>query len=67
MDGRIHIVEDEAMPPGHDFLLVAEEGEARIFYRRSTLGEKSLEDSWEAYRRLVGLEPRSPAPLRVVV
>jgi hypothetical protein len=63
----ITFVDDEDMPEGHDFLLIAEGGEARLFYRRSAIAPRMLEGSWRAYRRLVGIEKDPPPHLRMVV
>jgi hypothetical protein len=55
------------MPEGHDFLLVTEAGVARLFYRRSALTERTLERSWQAYRRLVGIEADPRPDLRMAI
>lgn len=52
------------MPEGHNFLFVTEGDEAWIFYRRSELEARTLEDSWEAYRRLIGANDDPPPSLR---
>ena len=68
MQGSIDFVGDEAMPDGHDFLLVEDCGKARLFYRRSVIaaGDRHaahvLERSWEAYRRVLGIEDDPPGP-----
>ena len=64
---RIAFVDDEDMPDGHDFLLVTEASRAWIFYRRSALTPRTLEQSWLAYRRLVGIEKDPPPVLRMVI
>jgi hypothetical protein len=63
----ITFVDDEDMPEGHDFLLVTENGQARLFYRRSALTERTLAQSWKAYRRLVGIEKDPPPALRMAI
>jgi len=60
--GTIKIVGDDDMPEGHDFVLVADEdgGDACLFYRASALTARTLERSWTAYRRLLGVEQDPP-------
>lgn len=61
MGHRITIVDDDVMPDGHDFVFIRHSAGAHIFYRRSTLDEGPLEDSWAAYRALMWRQPpRSP-------
>lgn len=67
MRGVIEFVDDEVMPEGHDFILVSEgDGEERLFYRRSAVTPRTLERSWEAYRRLIGVQGPRP-PLRLAI
>lgn len=57
---EIRFVSDEAMPPGHDFVLV--QCGARdyvILYRESAITPKVLEDSWAAFRALAA-DPHPP-------
>lgn len=61
MGHHITIVDDDALPEGHDFVFVSSPAGSHIFYRRSTLDAGPLEDSWAAYRALNRLNPRSPA------
>lgn len=61
MSHCITIVDDDALPEGHDFVYVDFPAGAHIFYRRSTLAEGPLEDSWAAYRALMMRRPpKSP-------
>lgn len=50
----ITFVDDDALMDGHDFAFVAMPDGGWIFYRESTLSPGSLEDSWAAYRALLG-------------
>lgn len=63
MGHHITIVDDDALPEGHDFVYVNLPTGAHIFYRRSTLDVGPLEDSWAAYRALLRRGP-SRAPTR---
>ena len=63
----ITFVDDEDMPEGLDFLLVTDDTTARLFYRRSALTEGTLARSWQAYRRLVGIEKDPPPVLRLAI
>lgn len=56
----IEIVDDEHMPDGHDFVFVDLADGAVILYRRSALTRTTLEDSWAAYRALLGEQPTPP-------
>lgn len=58
---RIQFVNDEDMPEGHDFILVAPQPcGALILYRESAVNERVLEDSWSAYRALRRTRPLDP-------
>lgn len=60
MGHHITIVDDDALPEGHDFVFVNLPDGAHIFYRRSTLDVGPLEDSWAAFRALTTDKPRTP-------
>lgn len=65
MEHAIRFVDDDALPDGYDFVFIGhEDGGGWIFYRRSALSPRSLEDSWTAYRALSKNPP--PNLLRVV-
>jgi len=54
----IRFVDDDALPEGQDFAFVGLPGGGGwIFYRRSAVDPKVLEDSWAAYRALVSTDP----------
>lgn len=61
---RIEFVDDDALPDGHDFMLVTNGSDALIFYRRSEVTPANLEDSWAAYRalRAKGTPPGTAEP-----
>lgn len=58
----MHAIEfvDE-LPPENDFLLLAIPDGALVFYRRCAVTPQTLEDSWAAYRSLIGADGR-PGP-----
>lgn len=60
MGHNITIVDDDALPEGHDFVLVSLPTGPHIFYRRGELEPGPLEDSWAAYRALTRVGPRTP-------
>lgn len=60
MQHCIHFVDDEAMPEGHDFILVQQPGGDLIFYRESAISPGCLEDSWAAYRAAGRVPPKEP-------
>lgn len=62
---RIEFVDDDALPEGHDFMLVTCETGALIFYRRSAVTPANLEDSWAAYRAL--REEQNPPPTTAAI
>jgi hypothetical protein len=58
MEHAIVLVDDDALPEGHDFVFVGmPDGGGMIFYRRSALDVEPLEDSWTAYRALIHTPP----------
>ena len=59
----IRFVEDDALPEGHDFVLVQSGGDVLMFYRESAVTPQNLEASWAAYRALVA---QSPSLLKLV-
>lgn len=65
MSHHISIVDDHELPTGHDFVFVKHRDGAHIFYRRGTLDECVLEDSWAAYRALLG-KGGPTVPTRVI-
>lgn len=60
MSHNVTIVDDDALPEGHDFLFVDHPAGAHIFYRRSTLGAQSIRDSWTAGRAVQQRKPTRP-------
>lgn len=56
----VYFVTDEVMPEGHDFIFVQVPAGAAIFYRRSALSERAIEDSWTAGRALRRTPPVEP-------
>lgn len=60
----IQFVDDDALPAGHDFMLVTGPGGNMIFYRESAVTPSNLEDSWAAYRALQAAPPGSPSQAR---
>lgn len=61
MSHRIFFVDDDALPEGHDFLLLScPSGNVRLFYRRSAVTPETLEDSWAAYRAVAHRDPSAP-------
>jgi hypothetical protein len=57
----ISFVDDDALAMGHDFAFVDIPDGGWIFYRESALSPVSLEDSWTAYRALVGEQGPNPS------
>lgn len=55
----VQIIDDDALPTGHDFLLTAVPDGAIVFLRRSALNSETLEDVWAAYRALLA----TPQPM----
>lgn len=53
----IRFVDDDAMPEGHDFVLVQTPAGAAIFYRISAITPRLLEESWAAYRSMRTTQP----------
>lgn len=61
MQHGIRLVDDEELPPGHDFVFVGTpDGGRLIFYRQSAISAECLEDSWAAYRALGGPNRKTP-------
>lgn len=58
----IAFVADDALPAGHDFMLIVSPSGAHVFFRASAVTPAVLEDSWAAYRAL--LDDRQGPALR---
>jgi hypothetical protein len=58
----ITFVDDTELADGHDFALIAlPDGGVWIFFGESAVTPETLEDSWTAYRAVVGID-REPEP-----
>lgn len=49
----VNFVSDDAMPDGHDFMVVQVGRDFGAFYRASAISASVIEDSWAAYRLMV--------------
>lgn len=48
----VSFVSDDAMPDGHDFMVLRVGSDYRAVYRASAVTPSVIEASWAAYRRL---------------
>lgn len=58
---QIRFVDDDALPEGHDFVLLTSDRGALLLYRSGAITPGTLEDSWAAYRATASSSPRPPA------
>lgn len=63
MHHSIKFVADNALPEGHDFVLIQTPTATVVVYRESAITPDLLEQSWAAYRALV--EPLADEPRRL--
>lgn len=66
----IRVVEDTALPEGHDWTLLEYDGRITFVVKRSAQGLQAMAEGWAAYRRAErGRRDRAPVRpgLRVVV
>lgn len=61
---QIQFVDDDALPEGHDFILVQAPAGTAIFYRASAITPRTLEASWAAYRAMRTTQPMLPGTMR---
>ena len=64
MQHTVHVVSDDALPEGHDYVLVQHEGGFDVFYREGAISAGSVGSAWAAYRALAEVGP--PRRLRSV-
>lgn len=62
----VRLVDDDALPDGHDFVFVSLDngGVGWIFYRQGALGAELIEESWRAGSALGKPEPARPVDIR---
>lgn len=56
----IRFTGNDAIPSGHDFMLVMCDEHATIAYREDRVTPRNLEDSWAAFRTATGPQYRPP-------
>lgn len=63
----VEFVGDDALPAGHDFMLVQTPEGAIVYMKQSAITQETIESSWAAYRAVIGLGGGvSPDPEREI-
>lgn len=52
MDYDIRVVDDTALPAGHEWMLLQYRGRVALVIARSAHGPQAMAEGWAAYRRL---------------
>lgn len=61
----VRFIDDDALPAGHDFVMVRTDEDTMFFVKRTKVTPRVLEQAWAAFRALPGVpeqirhEPRS--------
>lgn len=59
-------IDEDALPEGHDWILIDEPGRVTFAYARGRLTPQAIAEGWAAYRRVMQRASPAPRHLRVV-